>query len=183
MSQPLIVITGLIYAYVAIEQWLKGSAGNAIMFARCLILVTAALFTLAWEAWAEDLPLIQHMPSAQDATVIEAHASTWDLLLERERLREMATHWTALSTKPDSSLAWATTMLFLANEIVGKLTLSTGLPNATLMRWLEKDVGLKPYFFPPPPEHKEEKKHGEVWKVLTPLLPIILYRVVDRLVK
>lgn len=33
MSQPLIVITGLIYAYVAIEQWLKGSAGNAIMFA------------------------------------------------------------------------------------------------------------------------------------------------------
>lgn len=33
MSQPLIVITGLIYAYVAIEQWWKGAPGNAIMFA------------------------------------------------------------------------------------------------------------------------------------------------------
>lgn len=32
MSQPLIVITGLIYAYVALEQWVKGNTGAAIMF-------------------------------------------------------------------------------------------------------------------------------------------------------
>lgn len=33
MSHTLIVITGLIYAYVALEQWLKGAPGTAIMFA------------------------------------------------------------------------------------------------------------------------------------------------------
>lgn len=32
MSQPLIVITGLIYGYIAIEQFCKGGSGQAIMF-------------------------------------------------------------------------------------------------------------------------------------------------------
>lgn len=33
MSRPLIIIVGLIYAYVALEQGFKGSAGLAIMYA------------------------------------------------------------------------------------------------------------------------------------------------------
>lgn len=33
MSQSLVILTGLIYLYCAVEQWMKGQAGTAIMFA------------------------------------------------------------------------------------------------------------------------------------------------------
>jgi hypothetical protein len=33
MSAPLIVITGLIYAYIALEQLYKGNVGGALMYA------------------------------------------------------------------------------------------------------------------------------------------------------
>ena len=33
MSGPLIILTGLIYAYVAIEQGMKGNSGMAVAYA------------------------------------------------------------------------------------------------------------------------------------------------------
>jgi len=33
MSQGLIIITGLIYAFIAVDQYFKGGLGQAIMFA------------------------------------------------------------------------------------------------------------------------------------------------------
>jgi hypothetical protein len=33
MSGPLIILTGLIYAYVAVEQGLKGNSGMAVAYA------------------------------------------------------------------------------------------------------------------------------------------------------
>lgn len=33
MSQPLIILTGLIYGFIAVDQYIKGGAGQAIMFA------------------------------------------------------------------------------------------------------------------------------------------------------
>jgi hypothetical protein len=120
------------------------------------------------------------MPSAQDVPMIEAHASTWDLVLKREQLRSMTQTWRGLTADPDSATAYFATMLPVADAVVDRLLLVTALPRGTLMRWLENDVGLGPYFFPPRPEVRMEKKGNGLLKILGPLLPILMYRVVDR---
>jgi hypothetical protein len=152
------------------------------MFARSLIAAAAFLSTAGLGASAEETQTVPDMPSAQEVQIIETHASTWFMLVEREQLRSMTKQWPVLMAKPDSAKAIFTTMFSMASEIVDQLMLSTGISRGILMRWLEKDVGLKAYFFPPYPENNTEKKQSELWKILTPILPIILYRFVDRIV-
>ena len=151
------------------------------MRVRCLV-PTAFVFCSAFPALAaSDPPPVQDMPSEQDAAAIEAHASAWHLLLKREQLRVLTKRWSASLANPDSAAACYAVMLPVADGIVDEIALTTGFPRAALMRWLEDDVGLKPYFFPPQPEQVVESKKSGVWKFLSPLVPIILYRVVDRM--
>ena len=61
--------------------------------------------------------------------------------------------------------------------------MATGFSRTMLMRWLESDAGLNAYFFPPRPEQRLEKKGNALLKILSPLVPVILYRVVDRVLE
>jgi hypothetical protein len=151
---------------------------NASFILRTITQVAAALAVLAPapDALAQD-----GMPSSRDVPLIETHASTWDMVLKREQLRTMTRTWQGLTANPDSAAAYFTVMLPVADAIVDQLMLSTALPRGTLMRWLESDVGLKPYFFPPRPQIQAEKKGGGLLKLLSPLVPIIMYRVMDRM--
>lgn len=144
------------------------------MFTRTTRLSAAFLLVLVSEAWTDD-----STPTAEESALIQAHASSWDLLLERHRLKAMTLQWEALIAKPDSAAALYQQMLSVASKVVGHLELRTGYPGTMLMRWLEKDVGLSPYFFPPGPEMKT-KVGGGFWKLFAPIIPILLIKVVDQ---
>lgn len=144
------------------------------MFTRTTRLSAAFLLILVPEAWADD-----SVPTAEESALIQAHASSWNLLLERQQLKAMRLQWETLFAKPDSAAALYQQMLTVASKVVGHLELKTGYPETMLMRWLEKDVGLGPYFFPPGPEMKT-KEGGGFWKLFAPVIPILLLKVVDQ---
>ncbi len=151
----------------------EGLEDNA-MFARTARLSAAFLLILVSEAWADD-----SVPTAEESALIQAHASSWNLLLERQQLKAMRLQWETLIAKPDSAAALYQQMLAVATKVVGQLELKTGYPGPLLMRWLEADAGLSPYFFPPGPEMKP-KEGGGFWKLFTPIIPILLLKVVDQ---
>ena len=151
----------------------KGLEDKA-MFTRTSRLSVAFLLVLVSEAWADG-----SAPTAEESALIQAHASSWNLLLERQHLKAMTLQWETLFAKPDSAAVLYQQMLAVASKVVGHLELKTGYPGTMLMRWLEKDVGLSPYFFPPGPEMKS-KEGGGFWKLLAPIIPILLLKVVDQ---
>jgi len=120
-------------------------------------------------------------PSEKESAAIAAHAGSWNLLLLREHLKAMTVRWGELVTDPAAAAAHFEKMLPVADSIVDRLALATGYSRGMLMRWLEQDVGAPPYFFPPGPERLDKDGAG-VWKLLGPLVPVILYRMIDRMV-
>jgi hypothetical protein len=145
------------------------------MSIRTTLLVAVSSLVLVSAGRAEDSAL-----SSKEVAVIEAHASSWDLVLKREHLKAMTVHWLTLTADPDSATTYFGRMLPVADAIVDRLAMTTGYSREHLMRWLESDIGLNPYFFPPRPEQLVPEEGGGLWWVLKPLLPILLYRLVDR---
>jgi hypothetical protein len=144
------------------------------MFTRTTRFSAAFLLVLVSEAWADD-----STPTAEESALIQAHASSWNLLLERQHLKAMTLQWETLITKPDSAAVLYQQMVTVATKVVGHLELKSGYPGPMLMRWVEQDAGLSPFFFPPGPEVKS-KEGGGFWKLFTPIIPILLVKVVDR---
>jgi hypothetical protein len=144
------------------------------MFTKTIPLIVVSMSILASGAAANDLE-----PSKEEAARIEMHASSWNLVLKREQLKTMTNNWRGLTATPDSAASYFDEMLPVANNIVDQLAATTGYSRGLLMRWLEKDTGVNAYFFPPGPEQHMAKNDGVLWGILKPLLPILLYRVVD----
>lgn len=134
-------------------------------------------FLLAWTAAvrADDF-----QPTPKQAEDLAAHAASWDLVLQREHLKHLVGEWKQLTAMPDSATACYNRMLVVADAVVDRLVLATGYPRSPVMRWLEADIGLAPFFFPPGPGPVSGKGGFNLWTVLQPLLPILVYRVVDR---
>jgi hypothetical protein len=120
-------------------------------------------------------------PTEKESATIAAHAGSWNLLLLREHLKVMVVQWGTLVTDPAAASAHFEKMLPVADSVVDRLALATGYSRGRLMRWLEGDVGAPAYFVPPGPERVESSGSG-IWKFLGPLVPVIVYRVIDRVV-
>ena len=75
----------------------KGLEDKA-MFTRTSRLSAAFLLVLVSEAWADS-----SAPTAEESALIQAHASSWNLLLERQHLKAMTLQWETLFAKPDSA--------------------------------------------------------------------------------
>ena len=145
------------------------------MLIRPVTLLIISVFFLAPGVVASE-----SQPSAEEVAAIETHAASWDLVLKREHLKAMTTKWRTLISDPDSAAAYFGEMLPVANSVVDQLVVTTGFSRGLLMRWLESDVGLQAYFFPPHPEQTRKDGGSGIWGILKSLVPIILYRLVDR---
>lgn len=144
------------------------------MFTRTTRLSAAFLLVLASEAWADD-----SIPTAEESALIQAHASSWNLLIERQNLKALTSQWETVISNPDSAAMLYEQMVAVSTRIVSHLEVKSGYPGPMLMRWIEQDAGLSPYFFPPGPEMKP-KEGGGIWKLFTPIIPILMVKVVDR---